>query len=153
MRIGCVDDFNNLRAVVIAGVMVMVSGCERPTPPELAQVVLWKALEKIPADFVVCVSIDDHDADVAALRSAIDRPVQTLVPASECEWVRDVSKGSYHRASGKKAVLLDIKSNPSRTEVDVVARHSGLWGTTSKLKVSDDGGMWRILEVLKEEHA
>jgi hypothetical protein len=76
-----------------------------------------------------------------------------LVPASECEWVRDVSKGSFHRGSGKKAMLLSLTSNSSRTKVDIVARHSGLLATTTKLKVSSNGGTRRIVEVLQEEHA
>lgn len=138
--------------LVLCTVVAMAGGCARPTPPELAQLVLRQELEKIPAEFVVCVAIDDHDADAAMLRD-LGQPNRTLVPASECEWVRDVSKGSYHRASGKKAMLLSVTSNASRTEADVVARHSGLWATTTKLKVSESGGAWRIVSVLKEEHA
>jgi hypothetical protein len=138
--------------LILCTVMVMAGGCVKSTPPELAQLVLRQELKKIPADFVVCVAIDDRDADTAALRG-LGQSNRTLVPASECEWVRDISKGSYHRASGKKAMLLSVKSNASRTSVDVVARHSGLWATTTKLKVSDSGGAWRIVDVLKEEHA
>lgn len=138
--------------LVLCTIVMTTGGCVRSTPLELAQVVLRQELKKIPADFVVCVAIDDRDAATAVLRG-LGQSNRELVPASECEWVRDINKGSYHRASGKKAMLISVRSNASRTNVDVVARHSGLWATTTKLKVSGNGNTWRIVEVLKEEHA
>ena len=60
--------------------------------------------------------------------------------------------GSYHRASSRKAMLMDMK-RLSSTEVQYVGRHSGKWADFITLEVGEDADGWKVLRVIKHEAA
>lgn len=132
-----------------------LSGCGTRTPHSLAQVVLKEQIADADdglAEFVLCITVDSKDADSALLASLQDAN-KTVVPGSECVWVMDPSKGSYHRPSRRKAMLLDVSMLPSRQEVEYEARHSGKWGTFRTLQVTEEQGHWKVIKMLKDERA
>ena len=88
---------------------LVLNGCTASVPSEVAAVVLRDQLRQVEAidEFVACVSVDGNDADERTLE--LLRTVhRDVVPGSECEWVLDVSKGSVHKPSGRKAMLVNV---------------------------------------------
>jgi len=69
----CREWLRRSNLLVLCAVVAMAGECARSTLPELAQLVLRQALENIPAEFVVCVAIDDRDADATMLRGFLLR--------------------------------------------------------------------------------
>jgi hypothetical protein len=129
-------------------VVLLVSGCSHGTPPALAQAVLRRQLPDWPSEFLLCVSVDGADADMGLLAD-IRKENRAAVAGSECKY--DLS-GSYHRASGRKAVLMNVTQD-SRHEVRFEARHAGKWGEFLTFEVQQSDSGWRIVRVLKHEAA
>jgi hypothetical protein len=139
-------------AICIGIFLMLVGGCSTTTPDSLAELVLREMMDEIPSDFVACVSIDGLDADETLLRT-LRGSTRVVVPASECVWVLDANKGSYEKASGRKAMLINARVNLARDEVEYIARHHGRWATMITLRVKEEQGRWKIMEVIKYEEA
>jgi hypothetical protein len=137
-----------MRYLAIAITAVVAAGCARSTPFDLADVVFRRELAQLSADFVPCLSVDGVDADAKLLES-IRKLRPDAVVGSEC--VYGIG-GSYHRASSRKAMLMDMK-RLSSAEVEYVGRHSGRWADFITLEVREDGDGWKVLRVIKHEAA
>ena len=121
--------------------------CSAGMPTELAEVAILEEMEGIPKDFVSCISVNGKDADPDLL-SRLSKTGRSFVAASECTYVMDVSKGSYHQSTGSKAILIDVESNITFSEVKYVSRHNGKWGVRVTLKVKQGDGKWRVVEAV-----
>lgn len=133
-------------AVAIIG--VVAAGCARSTPSALADVVFQRELAHLPAEFVPCLAVDGKDADEKLL-SSIRKLRPDAVLGSECAYSMG---GAYHRASSRKAMLMEMK-RLSSTEVEYVGRHSGRWADFITLEVREGADGWKVLRVIKHEAA
>jgi len=139
------------RITLLVLAIVLLGACSSATPDALAQTVLKQQLADIDASFVLCIAVDSKDPD-SVLLASLHEPDRVIVPASECVWVMG-AEGSYHQPSGKKAMLVNVAADRSRGEVQYEARYHGKWATYRTLKVSEEQGHWRVIEVLKDERA
>lgn len=132
--------------------LLIVAGCTKSTPSELAALVIRAEFRDVPSDAVACISVDGHDADIELLRAlnGIGAPV---VPGSKCTYVGTPSQGSHERDSGRPAVLVDVTSHLDRDEVVYVSRHHAKWGMRVVLRVHKENGTWKIVDVVENESA
>ena len=131
---------------------VLVVGCSRGTPSELAEMVIRSQFSDVPSDSVACISVDGHDADQNLL-TAVASIAPRVVPASACVYVADPNKGSYERESGQRAVLIDVTATLDRDEAQYLSRFHAKWGMRVLLHVRKENGSWRIVDVLEHEAA
>jgi hypothetical protein len=137
-----------MKCLAVAAVALVAAGCARSTPSALADVVFRRELAQVPGDFVPCLSMDGRDADTKLLAD-IRKLRPDAVLGSECTYEL---RGSYHRASGRKAMLMDIK-RLSHTEVEYIGRHGGKWADFITLEVREGADGWEVLRVIKHEAA
>lgn len=111
---------------------------------------------------VLCVSVDGKDAPATviaalqamALKAPLPRlPSRQVVPLSACERVVDGERGSYHRASGQDALLLDATafrpSAPEAGKIEYSAYHQRMSARYKTLEVKRVGGTWQVTRVLR----
>ncbi len=111
---------------------------------------------------VLCLSVDGKDAPdsvVAAVQAAARRspspraPAQQVVPLSACERVVEGERGSFHRASGKDALLLDVTAfrpaSPEAGQVDYSAYNQRMSARYKTLEVKRIGEAWQVTRVLR----
>lgn len=163
-----------ITTVLVLGVIHTLT---RPTVPQLASPPfdgsVARTLEPVAravfssqlkeADLpVLCLAIDGVDAPatmLTALRASLPKSAapgataKQLVPMSECVRVADSERGSFHRASGKEAVMLDVNgfrpSAPDVGRIEYSAYHHRLWARYKTLEVKRVGEVWRVTRVLK----
>jgi hypothetical protein len=135
-----------LMAFVLAALMSLPT-CSTGTPADLAELAIRAELRDAPGDSVLCISVDGADAPTPLLHD-LAKTGRKFVPASECVYVMDTNRGSYHRPSGQSATLIDVTANASRTEVKYVSEHHGKWGMSVTLKVKQMDGQWRIVDTV-----
>ena len=72
---------------------------------------------------------------------------------SECVRVADSERGSYHRASGQDALMLDVTafrpSAPEAGQVEYTAFHHRMWARYKTLEVKRVGEVWRVTRVIR----
>ena len=135
------------RAIVFL-VTSLLCGCQASTPNDLAQTVLMEEigqLDGVRMGFVPCLSVDSIDIDAQTLES-LRRVYPNVVPGSECQW--DMS-GSFHKASGRKAMLVNVFGYKRSGEIELEARHHGKFGTMKTLQVRRESSGWIIVATLK----
>lgn len=111
---------------------------------------------------VLCLSVDGTDAPasvIVSLQDALARdpaqrtPAKQIVPMSECVRVADSERGSYHRATGQQALILDVTafrpSAPEAAQVEYSAYHHRMWARYKTLEVKRVGGVWRVTRVIR----
>ncbi|MHB8912808.1 MAG: hypothetical protein ACYC42_09220 [Lysobacter sp.] len=111
---------------------------------------------------VLCLSVDGRDAPATVIASLQDMvlknplprvPSRQVVPMSACERVADGERGSYHRASGQDALLLDVTafrpSAPEAGQVEYSAYHQRMSARYKTLEVQRSDEAWRVTRVLK----
>ena len=106
---------------------------------------------------VLCLSVDGTDAPasvIASLQNPSQRnPSKQIVPMSQCVRVADSERGSYHRASGQEALILDVTafrpSAPETGQVEYSAYHHRMWARYKTLEVKRVGGVWRVTRVIR----
>lgn len=130
-------------------------GSVSATLAPIARAVLARAISRAPALAsapVLCLSVDGHDAP-AALVASLQAPQRAVVPQSQCVLVPDSDRGSYHRASGRPAMLLEVTAfrptAPDAGTVELSAYHHRLWGDYKTLQVGIVDGRWQVVKVLK----
>lgn len=101
---------------------------------------------------VVCLSVDGRDAPQPMIE-ALETPGVSIVPGSSCERIADEDTGSYHRATGREAMLLDVTafqpSAPDAAQVQYSAYHHRLFGSYKTLEVRRVDEKWRVTRVLR----
>jgi len=122
------------------------------TPVALAQAVLQKELAGIDTP-VACLAVDGRDAP-AEVRNAVRAPAGiTLVSASHCLRIADEDRGSLHRASGRKATMIDVEhfrpTSPDTGTIEYNAYHHRMWAKYKTLEVRRVGGAWQVSKTLK----
>jgi hypothetical protein len=123
-----------------------------PTPPALAQAVLQKELAAVDTP-VACLAVDRRDAP-AEVRTALTAPSGvTLVSSSHCERIADEDRGSVHRASGRKATMIDVDhfrpTSPDAGTIEYTAYHHRMWAKYKTLEVKRVGGRWQVTRAIK----
>lgn len=103
---------------------------------------------------VVCLGIDGKDAPAGLVRALISKATtQAIVPVSECERVAEESQGSFHRATGAEATLLEINafrpSEPDAGTIEFSAYHHRMWASYKTLEVRRVDGVWQVVRVIK----
>lgn len=101
---------------------------------------------------VVCLSVDGKNAPQPMI-DALAAPGISVVPGSSCERVADEDRGSYHRATGREAMLLDVTgfrpSSADVAQVEFSAYHHRLFGSYKTLEVKRIDEQWRVTRVLR----
>ena len=123
------------------------------TLPPVARATLAHALIEVDTP-VACLGVDGGDAPaamIAALANA--KPGLSLAPATACQEVADEDKGSYERASGRPATMVDVRvfrpSGPEHGTVEVTSYHHRGWATYTTLEVLRVDGQWQVGKVIK----
>lgn len=109
---------------------------------------------------VLCLSVDGMDAPasvLAAIKASRPKspaqPSKQLVPLSECARIADSDSGSFHRASGQEALILDVgafrPSAPDAGQVEYSAYHHRMWARYKTLEVRRVDGTWRVTRTIK----
>jgi hypothetical protein len=111
---------------------------------------------------VLCLSVDGADAPakvIASLQQTLlqrrspGTPAQQIVPMSACVRVADEERGSYHRASGDEALMLDVAafrpSAPDAGQVEYSAYHHRMSARYKTLEVKRVGEVWTVTRVVK----
>jgi hypothetical protein len=132
-------------AVLVA---LLLSACEASIPDDLARTVLLEEigqLDGVRAGFVPCLSVDSMDVDASTLE-AVRKVYPDVVPGSECQWLKS---GSVHKASGRKAMLVNVFGYKRSGEIEFEARHHMKWATMKTLQVRRESSGWRIVATLK----
>jgi hypothetical protein len=122
------------------------------TPPALAQAVLQKELTAVDTP-VACLAVDRRDVP-ADVRMSITPPAGvTLVSASHCQRIADEDRGSVHRASGRKATMIDVDhfrpTSPDAGTIEYSAYHHRMWAKYKTLEVRRVGDRWTVTRALK----
>lgn len=130
-------------AFALASLITLPACSTGGTPEDLAELAIRAEMRDAPDDSVLCISVDKADA-APQLLHALAKTGRKFVPASECVYVMDTNRGSYHRPSNQSATLIDVTANVSKTEVKYVSKHHGKWGMGVTLKVKQIDGQWRI---------
>src|SRR5688572_18534248 len=94
---------------------LLVVGCSKNTPSELAGLVIRTQFHDVPPDSVACISVDGHDADEQLLHALGDLGVK-VVPGSACVYVANPGEGSYESETRRKAVLVDVTTRLDQGE-------------------------------------
>ncbi len=101
---------------------------------------------------VVCLSIDGQDAPQPMIR-ALEVEGVVLVAGSQCERVADEDTGSYHRPTGREALLMDVStfrpSAPDVGQLEFTAYHHRLFGAYKTLEVRRVDDRWQVTRVLR----
>lgn len=100
----------------------------------------------------LCLSVDGVDAP-ATLIASLQNPTQKVVPMSACVRLADSERGSYHRASGEEALMLDVTafrpSAPDAGRIEYSAYHHRMWARYKTLEVKRVGEVWQVTRVLR----
>lgn len=123
--------------------------CATPTPDALAVALLREKLNDTVGDMIPCIEVDGVDATPAFL-TAIRKFNKKAVASSRCVYVIQPSKGSYHRATRRKAMLVSVAYNAERGEAYFGAQHNGLWGVHLMLEVREEDGVWKVGRVISQ---
>ncbi|QOW19004.1 hypothetical protein INQ41_10105 [Lysobacter ciconiae] len=103
---------------------------------------------------VACLGVDGGDAPAALISElAGAQPGLALVPATACQEVADEDKGSYERATGRAATMVDVHvfrpSAPEHGTVEVSAYHHRGQATYLTLEVARRDDRWQVTQVIK----
>jgi hypothetical protein len=140
------------RSLLIVG--ALLAGCTPRVPADLALSVLVQELpnvDGIKQGFLPCVAIESRDADAKTLAALRDAHIPA-VAASDCQWEMSGS-GTFHRASGRKAMLVNVSGYTRSGTVEFEARHDGKYATFKTLQVQRGPAGWKIVKTLKFEMA
>ena len=123
------------------------------TLPAVARAAFASQLGQVDTPFA-CLGIDGGDAPPAMIAALSERvPGLMLVPASACVEIADEDRGSYERASGQPAMIVDVRvfrpSAPDHATVEINAYHHRGWASYKTLEVARRDGEWQIVQVLK----
>lgn len=101
---------------------------------------------------VACLGVDGGDASAATIAS-LSSAKPTLVPASECVEIADEGRGSYHRASGQPATIVDVAvfrpAAPDQGTIEISDYHHRGWASYKTLEVSRHNDQWQVDQVIK----
>ncbi len=119
----------------------------------VARVVFARELADVDTP-VACLGIDGGDAPSAMIDAlAKVRPEPVLVPATACQEVANEDQGSYERASGRPATMVDVHvfrpSGPEHATVEITSYHHRGRAAYTTLAVSRADGRWQVTEVIK----
>ncbi|WP_133477468.1 DUF2007 domain-containing protein [Cognatilysobacter segetis] len=122
------------------------------TPAALAQAVLQKEIAGVDTP-VACIAVDGRDPPAAVL-AAVRAPAGVVpVPASQCQRIADEDRGSVHRATGRKATMIDVEhfrpSSPDAGTIEYNAYHHRMWAKYKTLDVRRSGGQWQVARTVK----
>ena len=117
------------------------------TPPEVARLVLNREIDGAPANVVLCIKVDGHDP-TAEMLAALHRKDRTIVAASECRYVKDVERGSYHIKTKRPAHFLSVSDpewqSPTALQVQALESYHGLWARHWIVGLVSVDGKWQI---------
>ncbi|QOW21488.1 MULTISPECIES: hypothetical protein [Lysobacteraceae] len=123
------------------------------TLPPVARLVLARALQDVDTP-VACVGVDRGDAPAAIVSAlAASHPRLTVVPATACQEIADEDRGSFERATGRAATIVDVRvfrpAGPEHGTVEVNAYHHRGWAAYETLEVTRVDGTWQVTDVIK----
>ncbi|WP_222565053.1 hypothetical protein [Novilysobacter antarcticus] len=119
----------------------------------VARAVFEKTLADVDTP-VACLGVDGGDAPMAMIGTlATSHPDLALVPATACQEVADEDKGSFERATGRPATIVDVHVfRPAGQEhgtVEVTSYHHRGWATYQTLQVDRVDERWTVTQVIK----
>ncbi len=128
-------------------------GSVAATLAPVARAVLARALAEVDTP-VACLGVDGGDAPATMIAAVADvKPGLSLVPATACQEIADEDQGSYERASGRPAMMVDVHvfrpSGPEHATVELTSYHHRGWASYETLKVARVDDQWQVTEVIK----
>lgn len=120
----------------------------------VARAALTWVLEDVDTP-VACLGVDGGDAPPAIISALPTANADlSLVPATACQEVADEDQGSYERATGRPATIVDVHvfrpSGPEHGTVEVTSYHHRGWATYQTLEMARSGDDWMVIEVIKK---
>lgn len=101
---------------------------------------------------VICLGVDGTDASAAVI-DALAGKADTVVPASACERIADEDIGSYHRATGDEAMIVEVRgfrpSAPNAGQIEFSAYQHRMSASYKTLEVGRVEERWQVTKVLK----
>jgi hypothetical protein len=130
-------------------VAIVLGGCSADVPAGLAKTVLLAELAEeggiVHDGFLACVAVEGRDAD-SKLLGVLRQAHLDVVPASECQWD---PAGSFHRVSGRKAMLVNVHGYDRARTIKFEARHHMRYATMKTLVVARESSGWKIVRTLE----
>lgn len=160
---GGVHTLKNPPVPAAAPVSAPVAEAQTASPPfdgsiaatlaPVARAVFSRALADVDTP-VACLGVDGGDAPAAIIAARADaQPGLSLVPATACQEVADEDQGSYERATGRPATMVDVHvfrpSGPEHGTVEVTSYHHRGWATYQTLDVARENDRWQVTGVVK----
>ena len=90
----------------------------------------------------------------ADLLCNFQRARRTIASGTECRWVVNRSRSTFHIKSNRPASILNLANpnwlTPTSLTLEVTTSHYGLWGAGRTLELVNTDGSWRIVRVTAE---
>lgn len=153
MILGMVLTFNRPPSAPLqAAASPPFDGTIAPTLSPIARAVFASELANADTT-VVCLGVDGRDAPAGLVRALMSNATQAIVPVSECQRIAEESQGSFHRATGAEATLLEVSafqpSAPDAGTIEFSAYHHRMWASYKTLELRRVDGVWQVVRVIK----
>lgn len=143
-----------MKLFIIVLLLTITGGAsaQTQTPDNLATMLfIEQASVNLPKEAALCLEVDGKDVK-SSLLDALRQKDERFVISSDCQGVSDVSKGSYHKQTGKPAFFISVSkfrtlgNNEAEIQLDVI--HNGLWGDYKTLMVREIEGRWSVIKII-----
>jgi len=132
---------------------LLSASAETEVPPEIQVAAFAYALEKDSQGFMRCLEVNESNPPDEVL-SKVTQKSTDIVRGSECEEVMDVNKGSFHRATGRKALFVKLakyqRIDNTHAKIGLITYHHGKWAEGSALFLESTKHGWIVS---RQKHA
>jgi hypothetical protein len=149
-------NLRHIAAPLLVNVLLLAaSGCARNTPPDLAELVIRQEYSgmgqylEMPSNAAACISVDGRDANEKLLAELRDIAA-SVVPSSSCLESKNLRDGRSERGTGRKAIRVEVV-RLGRERVQYLGYRDVRSAMRVILKVREENGAWRIVEVVSRE--
>jgi hypothetical protein len=120
------------------------------TPADLAEFLIYDAIATLPQKAMMCASVDGTDPP-AALLQLLQQHDTRIVPASECVYVMNATRASFHKPTGRTAFFVEVSAFSTLSDgthkIKTAIRHHGKWADYKTLEVAKQMGGWTVVKV------
>ena len=104
-------------------------------------------------EFVLRVNVVRKSVS-ADLLGKLQRARRTIASGTECRWVVNRSRRTFHIKAKRPASILNLANpkwlTPTSLILEVTTSHYGLWGAGRTLELVNTDGTWSIVRVTSE---
>ena len=144
---------------IVCVLAILLYGCHSSAPPSSARssldaretgAVFWELLKPskrpIPHEFVACLRVAEADPSAETM-AMLSGPGQDVYRASECT-MQTIKAGSYHNASGQKAMFYTVydfkRVRKNKGVIRYSLFHHGLYGAGGECDLYLSDGHWKV---------